>query len=198
MAALSLFAFPLGNLTDARYFSAQGVAWVGFSFDPLDADYCAPEQAAAIKGWLHGPRCAGYFRHQDADNIAGIAGFASLDALVLDIDDAGLAAAAPVLPVFFRVKGEESDAQLSGLPSGTLGLLCPAGLSPAQLQRLEGYAPLWIEGLRDAEAAQAQLEHYRPQGLVLSGGKEWQTGVKPFEDLDALFEELERLDERPG
>ena len=35
----------LNNLTEARFYAAAGVEWIGFNFDPLHALFIEPEKA---------------------------------------------------------------------------------------------------------------------------------------------------------
>ncbi len=194
MHELRLKAGPIGNLTDARYFAAQGVDWVSFCFDPLSPDYRSPEEALSIKNWLYGPKCVGEFRNQDAENVMGIAEFVGLDALELDLAVLPLPPELQHLPIFLRVSGTESDTELSALPPLTHALLLdPSGLEePSKtLIRLEHFAPVWLSGIGNVGQAAPLLERSKPAGLCLSGGEELETGLKLFDELDELFLFLE-------
>ena len=49
-------AGSITNLTDARFFAAYDVDFIGFNFDPKSPDYISPQNALAIKGWITGPK----------------------------------------------------------------------------------------------------------------------------------------------
>lgn len=78
------------NLTDARFFAGYGVDYIGFCFDPQSPNYISPQQALAIKGWLHGVQIVAEFANQDADNVKGIIDFLQPDVIewIVTIDDA--------------------------------------------------------------------------------------------------------------
>ena len=56
MTKLSIKASEITNLTDARYFSAREVDWLGFSLDSHSESYLAPLQINAIREWISGPQ----------------------------------------------------------------------------------------------------------------------------------------------
>ncbi len=189
---LSLKAGSITNLTDARYFAAFGVDWIGFCFDPLSSEYLQPAQAAEIKSWLHGPRYIGEFRNQDADNIQAIADFVGLDALELVLGE--IPPRLPTLPLFVRVAGTESDTELSSLPPQTEGVILSAINTPdleQAVRRLAVFAPVWLDHCQTAAQVSHMLERLKPAGLNLRGGVELKPGLKLFEELDELFTLLE-------
>lgn len=47
------------HLSDARYFAAKGVEWLSFCFVEGDADYIAPNVAAAMFAWVEGVQVVG-------------------------------------------------------------------------------------------------------------------------------------------
>jgi phosphoribosylanthranilate isomerase len=56
MSKLTVKASEIANLTDARYFSAREVEWLGFSIDNNSENYLAPFQINAIREWISGPQ----------------------------------------------------------------------------------------------------------------------------------------------
>ena len=62
------------NLTDARFFSAVGVHYLGFCFDVLNENNISVAKAKEITGWLHEPVIIGEFgSHQTKEEIEFIA-----------------------------------------------------------------------------------------------------------------------------
>ncbi|MFN8282969.1 MAG: hypothetical protein U0U67_07120 [Chitinophagales bacterium] len=62
------------NLTDARYFSAIGAQYLGFSFDVLNENNISIAKAKEIVGWLHEPVIIGEFGvHQTKEEIQFVA-----------------------------------------------------------------------------------------------------------------------------
>jgi phosphoribosylanthranilate isomerase len=194
-------AGSIANLTDARYFSAWGAAWIGFCFDPESPDYLSPEKALEIKGWLHGPRYLGEFGNQDADNVAGIAGFVGLDALEMPIDRIALSPETSHLPLFVRVSGQESDTELAGLPASVEGLIVdpqPLADPETALRRLTDRAPIWLDGLSHVDTVQHWLQRFPAAGWHLRGGAELATGLKLYDALDPVMELLEAWPQLPA
>lgn len=190
---MRLKASAIRNLTDARYFAAYGAEWIGFCFDPESPDYLEPEKALEIKGWLHGPRYVGEFRHQDADNVEAISTFIGLD--VLEFAAAEIPDALPDLPLILRLNGGESDTELSGWTDHLEALMLEGsfGLAhPATILRLRQFAPLLLTGSFQLEGLTHLLQTCSPDGLSLRGGEETQPGIKSFESLDALMELIGR------
>jgi phosphoribosylanthranilate isomerase len=69
-----LKASSINSLTDARFFSAAGAAFLGFSFDALHSNAITVEKAKEIISWLHGAVIVGEFgAHQPAEEIRYLA-----------------------------------------------------------------------------------------------------------------------------
>ena len=54
-------ASQITNLTDARYFAAWGVEWLGFGLESGQDYFVTTAQMAAIKEWVEGPKMVGEF-----------------------------------------------------------------------------------------------------------------------------------------
>jgi len=76
-------AGSITNLTDARFFAAVDIDYIGFCFDPLSPDYISPQTALAIKGWIHGPQIVAEFANQDIENVLNITGYLQPDIIEL-------------------------------------------------------------------------------------------------------------------
>jgi len=75
MLQVPVKAGSITHLTDARFFAAYDVPYIGFNFDPLSPNYISPTQAMAIKGWLTGPQFVAEFDNQDEEDIRNIIAF---------------------------------------------------------------------------------------------------------------------------
>ena len=62
-------ASQITNLTDARYFAAWEVEWLGFNFDKGSENYIQPQVMKAIKEWVEGPKLVGEFSFASAEDI---------------------------------------------------------------------------------------------------------------------------------
>jgi phosphoribosylanthranilate isomerase len=55
MSGIKIKASQLTNLTDARYFAAAGVHYMGFCCDMHSESYCTPHKIKEIAEWVEGP-----------------------------------------------------------------------------------------------------------------------------------------------
>ena len=74
-------AGAITHLTDARFFAAYNVDYIGFCFDPQSKSYITPDMANAIRGWVTGPKIVAEFAHQDAENLKNIVDYTQPDAV---------------------------------------------------------------------------------------------------------------------
>lgn len=168
---------------------------MGFNFVDGAPEYINPTNAAAIIGWLAGPKPVGKFRNRDAEEMAAIAGTAAVEILQVDKDSLPEALRIPEKPIFLEIDGTESDTELSGLDERvTHFVLVPAEEVAEELaqvvKRIQHIKPVLLDTSIDKERLQTTLESWNPAGLVLRGGEEEKVGVKSFEDLDELMEKL--------
>ncbi len=206
-------ASSITNLTDARYFAAWGVDWMGFCLDPAAETYLSPRQLEAIRAWVDGPRYVGEFNLQTSDEIGQ-----AIEMLKLDAIQAGpftpaevlqeLDSPVPVIKEFALDRDTEAgalreafetfaplagtfliDAQRSGLSWSDLQAGRPFSLD--LLSALcETYPTLLALDIEPAQL-EAFLAALNPLGLSLRGGAEERVGFKSFDELDDLFEALE-------
>ena len=67
------------NLTDARYFAARGVSWLGFQLDAGGEGQVSPQMFSALKEWVEGPLFVGNFGASTAAEINESAELLKLD-----------------------------------------------------------------------------------------------------------------------
>ena len=203
-------AAAIANLTDARYFAALGVDYLGFALEPGAVGHVSAEQVRGLREWIEGPALVGEFGHAATDDIAREA-----EALALDVVQVGPfgktrdAAAATGLPVLHEivlgadVGPAEAQRLIDGSARDTLAFVLDFsrnGLTWDALQR----EPAWMTWLTetcadyavllDVPAAPRQLADLlatlEPEGLQLTGGEEEAVGVKSFDELDEWMEVL--------
>jgi phosphoribosylanthranilate isomerase len=171
-------AAAITNLTDARFFASYGVDYIGFCFDPLSPDYISPQQALAIKGWLHNVKIVAEFANQDTENMKGIIAF--LQPHIIEIRY-------PAVP----------DFQV-GLPVSIQCMVKEVNSLPAIDYVYVLLADYQGETLPDkALQYMADISHgnfdYLSKGISavqVRGGKEQETGVKEYDALVTIMESL--------
>ncbi|MBK6622216.1 MAG: hypothetical protein IPG32_15540 [Saprospirales bacterium] len=65
-------ASSISNLTDARYFSAWEVKWLGYCLDPDSPDFVRPDQLQAIRSWVDSVELIGEFGKQALPDIVAL------------------------------------------------------------------------------------------------------------------------------
>lgn len=210
-------ASSVTNLTDARYFAAWEVEWLGFCLDPKSEDYVQPQVLKAMEAWVDGVQLVGEFDMQTADEIR-----TALELLPLDAIQVGpftpvetLIELRPTVPVIKAIIPERSiplnnlKVMLEEfLPHSAFLLLHfdRADISWQQLQKGEGIGstalaqlcedyPILLSINTQAEDLENLLETLKPVGLNVKGGAEEKVGYKSFDELDEIFEGLETFDE---
>lgn len=212
---MKIKATSINNLTDARYFAAWNVEWLGFSLEMGHPNYTRPQDVKEIKDWLVGPKIVGEFGlDQDATEILASVELLQLDAVQLSMytDDAIAKELNEVSLIkewvlddlsnieafalkcnelanhvdYFYLDLEKNNLSWNALKENNKALL--------QLQELCVEYAILISLVCPPDAVEEFLDVVKPHGMSLQGGEEEKVGVKSFDDLDDFFETLEELD----
>lgn len=205
-------ASAINNLTDARYFSAWGVEWLGFNMNFGDQNYLEPKAIKEIKEWLVGPYMVGEFvGNQSPEQIIELVTQLKLDMVQVGMfasvelikelngiavikewilsDWSDLEGLGNQLAVFSaNVEFFLLDLTKNGL---TWEVLSQKAEALAQLQRLCKSYPIMLSIDFRAEDYNDLVGCLVLRGLSLQGNEEEKVGYKSFEELDAIFEILE-------
>ena len=203
-------AAAIANLTDARYFAALGVDYLGFALEPGAIGHVGPEQVKGLREWVEGPALVGEFGHAPTEEIARQAAALRLD--VVQVGPFGKtrdAAAATGLPVLHEivlgadVGPAEAQRLIDGSARDTRAFVLDFSRNGLHWDGLRE-EPTWVAWLAEAcadyavlldvPAAPHQLAEllatFSPEGLQLTGGDEEAVGVKSFDELDEWFDVL--------
>lgn len=212
---MKIKASSIHNLTDARYFAAWNVEWLGFALELGHPHYTRPQDVQEIKDWLVGPKIVGEFGiSQDADAIEAAIQLLNLDAIQLGMFTAPHTLEALEEQTIFQEWVVEDIEELQVLAQhcatwkGTVNYfqvdLEKNGWSwerlqeqPTALQELSDICqqyPIILAISCAPESVEALLAALPIQGLSIQGGEEEKVGIKSFDDLDAIFEVLESMD----
>lgn len=197
-------ASRIAHLTDARYFAARAVDYLGFNFEEGTEGYLDPIYMKAIREWVEGPKIVGEFEQKPVAEIREAARFFELDMVQVSATRHGEhLAALQDLPLILSVK---VDAQ---------GM----GVSLEKLQEWAAYADMFLFDFSGSNYSKSKLfehsEEWRAafellpsllqadfpaedwpelletlgaQGLSIVGGEEEKTGVKSYDQIEAIFE----------
>ncbi|MEZ4983551.1 MAG: hypothetical protein R2795_00690 [Saprospiraceae bacterium] len=203
-------ATAVSHLTDARYFAAWEVHWLGFYLSP-GADYSMDvTTAAALREWVDGVRICGEFGLADTDYILERVDYLRLDTVQLDM--------LTPIAVLMDLKGKveviqevvvspwsDTDdlaamlAERSNWVDYFLLDFTKGGLTweeiaqglPVSMDDLRHWqahhAPLIIDAGLPADPLQVARD-LPSVAWSVRGGAEEKTGYKSFDELDALFE----------
>ena len=198
------------NLTDARYFAAWEVEWMGFCLANGEEDFVAPEMVAAMVEWLDGLSFVGEFGMETAEEIMTQVKSLNLQAVQLPfLSGLDVAMALSDVVVFKEIVFD--DAFDSGFIEPILEQFAPyvdyfvfdfskndVSLQEirnnpdfsAKLKQFCDKYPVWMFGNFNSEEWNELLATYPAKGLCLKGGEEEKVGYKSFDELDEVFEDL--------
>ncbi len=206
----------ISNLTDARYFAAWGVEWLGFCFDPSSENYLSIQAMNAIKAWIEGPKIIGEFGLQSTEEILGAIDLLALDGIQLsmhaELDQV------KALQTQFIVKEViiEKNTAFSTLAQH-LAIFAPYvnifllnfdknGISWEMLQEDPSFDLGVLQAVCKTHSCILSID-FQPaaidkmltalplHGLNVKGGTEEKVGFKSYDELDDIFEALEDLEE---
>lgn len=197
-------ASRITNLTDARYFAAKEVDFLGFNLEEGTDGYLDPMYMKAIREWVEGPKIVGEFSRAPVSDIKEAATFFGLDAVQLTAEYTAQLADLEGLEVILEIEVNEQLTTDNGqrifreaAPFVTCFLLkfppVASILQQAEFwQKLFEQHPVLLQADLAAEQLSAILETLKAVGLSLTGGGEEQVGVKSFDEIETIFETLGR------
>jgi len=203
-------AAAVANLTDARYFAALGVDYLGFALEPSSTGYLGEAAVAAVREWVEGPQFVGECGGMPTPEIVRLAESLSLHAVQVGpfgkTTEVARATGLPVLqlipmgndfdPAAAQVVLERNAADVQFFVLD----LAAEGLSWPELSARPGWKdwlaascanfPVLLDIPVPPESLLDMLIALELQGLQVRGGEEEAVGVKSYEELDDLFDVL--------
>lgn len=195
-------AAHITNLTDARYFAAKEVHFLGFNLEAGAEDFLDPIYMKAIREWVEGPLIVGEYSASPAETIVEAAAFFGLDAVEVGEAQIPDLPALQHLRVLLRLEQVVEPASVRQVLEQARGrfefavlqLNDPAVLTtdPAAWKSLFSDFPILLHGDFSPTQYGWIMEQFAPAGFSLRGGAEEKVGVKSFDEIDAIFEALEK------
>ena len=212
MLNIRIIASQIGNLTDARYFAAMGVEWMGFSLDPGGVSYLSPAEVSGIKAWVEGPKIIGSFNIQPIQEILSIAEDIGLNGVqvgpflpanqLAQLEDYEVLQEIIIEPVstakaimelvearqqqvdYFLLDFEKNGFSWQDLKTGN----SPIGIK--EVLFIQQLKPV-ILALIIAPGELEELSKTFPGiGLSLKGGAEEKVGFKSYDEMDEIFDAI--------
>lgn len=200
------------ELEDARYVAGAGADYLGFIQHEESPRYIAPEKAAEIIEWIHGPEPVGVFVNESAETVNATADAAGFALVQLHGHEPPALCAEVERPVIkaVRVLHDASATQLRALmepfaPHVDYVLLDTHSTSLwggtgesfnwRLARELSSDFPLFLAGGIDAENVEEAVRTMRPYAVDLSSSLESAPGQKDFEKMERFFETFRSLND---
>ncbi|GGG50632.1 hypothetical protein [Hymenobacter glacieicola] len=194
----------INNLSDARYCAGMGSDSLTFRLDPAFADHLTPATVRELSGWVAGVQLIGEFDALPIEQINHLAQECGLHAVLLHRRHSAAELATLTVPALRLISWipdmlpEDVDMLLreqAPLYQGFVLATAPTPLpNPAEVIRLTEHArqyPLWLGAGFAPNGLRAYVEALNPAGIVLQGGDEIKPGLRDFDEMEAVFEQLE-------
>jgi len=206
LEAMLIKASQVTNLTDARYFAARGVSFIGFNLEEGTENYLDPVYMKAIKEWIEGPKITGEFGSASPAVAAEAASFFGLDAVQINagrnLDELGNLAGVETI---LRLDGQAGIRVITGIVEGAVPYVSHFLLdfsAPENWEQiLEDNASEWLDLFNQCSMfihADFKPEHpdwlasvFHVTGISITGGNEEKVGVKSFDELDAILDMIQ-------
>lgn len=195
MAKIKVKINKVNNLTDARYFAAMGVDYLGFCCNTGTEMYCSPQKIKEITDWVEGPAFVYEFDGwQDYLDILSVLDLGKPDAVHLGAfatyeDGFHL----PIFKDFILENLNEIDLSAIDFP------VLRSDKSYTELTKEEKeivrnaskQKPVILDININASDLNDILNELNVHGIILRGGDEEKVGFKSFEELDLIFDALQ-------
>lgn len=212
MLKTQIKASQITNLTDARYFAAWGIDWIGFDLEEGSENFVPPSSLLGIKDWIEGPKIIGEFNLLAADDILATASQLGLDGVQLGpffpaqelVKLKGLQIIQKIVidreisheeieSLFLERKPEVDLFLLDFTANGISWEQVKGGQSSISILQINGWTPTYpiLLDINFAASDHQELLDLGILGFAVKGGAEEKVGFKSFEDLDELFEAIE-------
>ena len=185
----------VNNLTDARYFAAMGVDYLGFCCNTGTEMYCAPSRIKEITEWVSGPQFVlefdGWQQETDIADLlkTGIGQAVHFGAFATYSSTFGV----PVFKDFILENIAESD--FAGVEFPVIrtekSYQQLTNTEIAKIKELVKQKNVFLDIHFETKQLSEIIENLLVYGLILRGGEEEKTGVKSYEELDSIFELLQ-------
>ena len=200
----SVIVNSVNNLSDARYCAGMGVDMIGFDLEPHQPGYVPVQDFKDIAGWISGVQLVGEFEQSSLEEINEASEKYALHMVQLNnlylIDELQEIR----LPIIQRllINKDTIESALIDLmelyrEEVKIFLICSDDFDSIDktnekfLRDLAKLYPILIGFGIDKENINYILKEIEPVGIGLTGGKEIKPGLKDFDKLHDIFEELE-------
>jgi len=200
-------ASNITNLTDARYFSALEVEWLGYNLEKGTETYIEPQNIMAIKEWVEGPKTVGEFGLQDAATIRQAVEVIGLDVVQVGhfsmLDQILQLNGISVIKEFVidGVINQEAIREQLFMYNNYVDTFLLKGDLDWNVIKKDNSDRDFLKDINskydiiyDIKIQSQDIEEFinsvHPHGINIVGGEEEAVGIKSFDELDELFDQL--------
>lgn len=192
----------VNNLSDARYCAGMGVDMLGFHLDENHPRFIDINTVKEITNWVHGVQVVGEFSASNIDNINYLAEELKLDFIELPVsfspDDISKLQKAVILKLNLS-KGNEGDiSEIIDQYSPFVEYFLLESEDSDSIEEIKSLLKIWnssgklLLGIGINKDSLPEIENsIKPAGIALKGGDEIKPGLKNFDELADILEELE-------
>jgi len=194
MPKIKIKASSITNLTDARYFAAMMVDFMGFQLDLSHDERITPEQFHGIKAWVEGPEIVAQVGKTPQHLFHDI--YSTDDYQWVSCDEANQDYDENIRICELRPSSIQDLAHLT-LQQGTIYQLHLQAISEQDLYQSKLLSEIcaqhkvFISAPSHEEYIRQLVEEIQPYGIDVMGGAEEKVGFKSYEELDVFFEQYE-------
>lgn len=203
-------AASVTNLTDARYFAAYGVNYLGFNLEQGTENAISPTMVAAFRDWIEGPILVGEFGAMSTQELVSLAEQLDLQAIQVGVfaplEELKAATKLPIIQELVLSEDLAIDELVSIMQNNAENVeafVLNTSVNNFSWEQIKSDAlllkflkdsctnyPIYIDLVALADDVEELLENLKPRGLQVRGGEEEAVGIKSFEELDDWFDVL--------
>ena len=185
-----IYVSHITNLSDARYCAGMGADLLGVVIDPSNADYVSPEAYQQIKGWVSGPKCVVELGHLPTDLELARTNYGA-DYFHIAVHQLPEIGPSP-LPLMVEITFEEFTNRLHtrSLPVDGISFWIVTHVPDTIANAFPSTPPVLIARRSFPGLATDFLSSTCAAGLVLHGSHESVPGLKEYDHLAKVLEEL--------
>lgn len=194
-------ASGISHLTDARYFAARGVKWMGFDTAVQGSMEQDIHRVMAIKEWIDGVRLIGEFKHQEVPEILHWVRETDLDGIqinnsfpvgdIIQLPKGLFTIVHIVSPIFTDSQALNNQfKEFESIADCFLIEVNEENINNRELKALSVNFPILYEWNAPTESLPPFFKEISSYGISLRGSNEEKIGFKSYEELDEIFEEL--------
>ncbi len=194
MPKIKIKASSIANLTDARYFAAMLVDYLGFQLDLSHDQRISPEEFHGIKAWVEGPQIVAQVGKTPADLLQEVCSTDDYDLVSCALDNT---AYPDPETIYTYTPPSLHELAHQAFIKGRIYQLDLSLLDEQQvygghlLTELCAEHRLFISAPHHEDRIRQLITDIQPYGISVQGGAEEKVGFKSYEELDVFFDQLE-------